>query len=73
MSLVKQTDVIRELFVSQLLFVENRETEKVEGGDCMSEEAMWKLPWRSLQCNKIKPLCGLYCNHGMSRKKRPYV
>jgi len=40
MSLVKQTDVIRELFVSQLLFVENRETEKVEGGDCMSEEAM---------------------------------
>lgn len=33
MLLVKQTDVIRELLVSQLLFVENSETEGVEGGD----------------------------------------
>lgn len=38
MLLVKQTDVIRELLVSQLLFVENTETEGVEGGDRLSEE-----------------------------------
>lgn len=38
MSLVKQTDVIRELLVSQLLFVETSETEGVEGGDCVREE-----------------------------------
>lgn len=68
MSLVKQTDVIRELLVSQLLFEENSEAQGVNGGDCVSEE----MKWRPLQCNKIKPLHGLYCNYGIS-SKTPYM
>lgn len=69
MSLAKQTDVIRELLVSQLLFEGNSEAQGIKGGDHLSEE----MKWRPLQCNKVKPLHGLYCNYGITSKTPLHV